>query len=114
MTMQHQPEPPHPPEPATEWIDWTRAERERHRGVHFFLNASFVKAVGEDTAQAFQGILIDVGRRLHQHSRASIAQELRDQMGALGLRPHPVELEKFADEIARADWVRATDADHVP
>lgn len=82
--------------------------------MHFFLNASFVESVGEDAAQAFQEVLIDVGRRLHQHSRATIVTELRDRMGAIGLTPHPVELDRFADEIARADWVRATDADHVP
>lgn len=113
MTMQHQPDSPRPPEPASPWIDWARAERERYRGVRFFLNASFVKAVGEDTAQAFQEVLIDVGRRLHHHPRAEIASELRERMGAIGLTPPPVELEKFADEIARADWVQATDADHV-
>lgn len=97
----------HAPDPeslfSSEWP--ARAEQERHRGTHFELNPRFVDDVGREKADAFLAILRDVGTRMHQHPRSEIGDELSQRFAGLGIAVAPAELDAFADEIARSEWV---------
>lgn len=97
----------HSPDPDSMFrSDWpARAERERHRGTHFELNPRFVEDIGQEKAHAFLAVLRDVGTRMHQHPRSEISDELSRRFSGLGLAVAPVELDSFADEISRSEWV---------
>lgn len=95
------------PPPSQGYEDSGVAERIRHVGTDFHLNAPFVTSVGGVKAEAFRATLQDVGTTMHHRTRAEIRRVLADRMAEIDVTVHPVELEKFADEIARSDWVAA-------
>ncbi len=89
------------------WSDYAEGERTSHRGTDFHLNPVFVAEVGQERAEAFRDTLISVGTTYRHHPRHEIQQALEQAIARLRIAIHPVELDKFADEIARSDAVTA-------
>lgn len=89
------------------WSDYAEGERTSHRGTDFHLNPVFVADVGQERAEAFRDALISIGTAHRHRPMAEIRQALEQAFARLGIPVHPVELDKFADEIARSDDVTA-------
>ncbi len=87
--------------------DWALAEKEQHRGTDFLLNRAFVEGVDPSLVEGLLAALRDVGREFHQHGREATRVALAARLDTIGLSVHPVELDKFAEEISRSEWVDA-------
>lgn len=98
-----------PSEPVTRTSDedFVAAERIRHVGTDFHLNPVFVESIGRERADEFRDTLIRVGSERRHHSRAEVRSVLGTALDDIGIRLSPVELDSFADEIARSNSVTA-------
>lgn len=83
-----------------------------HRGLEVVLNAAFVDEVGRRRAEELCDLLEDLGRLTH-HRREEIRTEMVTRLAEIGLGICPVEVERFADEVSRSDWVRARATTHI-
>ncbi len=81
--------------------------RESHPATSVVLNTPFVHQVGREKAEQMVAVINDVGGRLGHHPRSEIVEDLRAGFLRLGVNPPKVEVERFAEEIARSDRTEA-------
>ncbi len=73
----------------------------------FHLNPAFVEEVGPERAEAFRQVLASIGTEYRHHRVSEIRAALTAAIARIGVAVSPVEIDKFADEIARSDNVTA-------
>lgn len=81
--------------------------REAHPRTNVVLNTPFVHEIGQAKAEQMVAVISDVGARLGHHPRSEIVEELRAGFLRIGVSPAKVEVERFAEEIARSDRTEA-------
>lgn len=90
-----------------EQVDWEDAIRRHAMETDIQLNAAFVEAVGQETAERFRDALIRVGTECRHHERAEISKALRAAFAQIGVEVGATELDSYADEISRSEAVTA-------
>ena len=79
----------------------------RHLGTNVVLNTPVVHEIGRAKAEQMATVINDVAARLGHHPPSDIAEELRQGFLRIGVNPPKVEVERFAEEIARSDRTEA-------
>ena len=87
--------------------DFVAAERLRNISTDFRANSAFVEAVGHEKAELFVETLKRVGAACTHHTRDEVQKVLARALDDIGVRVSDVELDSFADEIARSNAVTA-------